>query len=149
MMSIALSTRLTVNDQFDQQCRTAAAPQRQEQAVISRPMETGFHYGAILYYYMDGFIHHSTLVNGLALHPASLREGSMLVLNRRIGESLIIGGNIEIKLLSVRGESARLGIAAPPKVIVHRQEVYEKNQRALGAAFEDEQASNNEQGKAR
>ena len=57
----------------------------------------------------------------------------MLVLKRRVGESIVISGNIEIKLLGVRGESARIGIAAPPQVLVHRQEVYEQSRAPFNA----------------
>ena len=50
----------------------------------------------------------------------------MLVLTRKLDESIIIGENIEIKVLEVRGEQVRLGIVAPRSISVHRKELYEK-----------------------
>jgi carbon storage regulator len=53
----------------------------------------------------------------------------MLVLSRKIGESIIIGGQIVVKIMRVEGEVVKLGIQAPSEVPVHRQEVYEEIQR--------------------
>ena len=50
----------------------------------------------------------------------------MLILTRRIGEKLIIEGNVSVSVLSVKGNQIRLGIDAPPEVEVHREEVYHK-----------------------
>lgn len=50
----------------------------------------------------------------------------MLILTRRVGESLIIGDDIEIVVLGTKGNQTRLGINAPADVSVHRQEIYEK-----------------------
>lgn len=52
----------------------------------------------------------------------------MPILTRRIGESIIINGNIDVKVLSVKGNQIRLGIDAPENVVVHREEIYEKIQ---------------------
>ena len=49
----------------------------------------------------------------------------MLVLTRRKDESVIIGDNIEIRIVDIRGNRARLGISAPTDVTVHRKEIYE------------------------
>lgn len=49
----------------------------------------------------------------------------MLVLSRLRDESIIIGDNIKITIVDVRGDKVRLGIDAPNEVPVHRQEVYE------------------------
>ena len=49
----------------------------------------------------------------------------MLVLSRRRDESIIIGDNIVITIVEIRGDKVRLGIDAPRNVTVHRQEVYE------------------------
>lgn len=49
----------------------------------------------------------------------------MLVLSRKPGESVIIGGDIHVRILEVKGESVRLGIEAPKETTVHRREVYE------------------------
>ena len=48
----------------------------------------------------------------------------MLVLTRRVGESVIIGDNITVTILEVRGDVIRVGIDAPREVNVHRSEVY-------------------------
>ncbi len=48
----------------------------------------------------------------------------MLVLARRQNESIMIGDNIEVTILEVRGEKVRLGINAPTDVPVHRKEIY-------------------------
>jgi carbon storage regulator len=52
----------------------------------------------------------------------------MLVLSRKVGEAVMIGDNIRIMLVDIRGDKVRLGIAAPPEVIVGRLEVHEKRQ---------------------
>ncbi|MCT6818662.1 MAG: carbon storage regulator CsrA [Lysinibacillus fusiformis] len=49
----------------------------------------------------------------------------MLVLSRKIGESIMIGDQIEVKVLAVEGDQVKLGIVAPKAVKVHRAEVFE------------------------
>jgi carbon storage regulator len=65
----------------------------------------------------------------------------MLVLTRKLGESVTIGDDIKITILGVRGRQVRLGIIAPQKVTIHREEVYfkiqEENKRAVTATNED------------
>lgn len=52
----------------------------------------------------------------------------MLILTRKAGEVLVIGDEIEVTVLGVRGQQVRLGIKAPKDVSVHRQEIYDKIQ---------------------
>jgi len=53
----------------------------------------------------------------------------MLVLTRRKDEKIMIGDDIEIMVVEIRGDKVRLGVSAPATVAVHRQEVYEAIQR--------------------
>jgi carbon storage regulator len=50
----------------------------------------------------------------------------MLVLTRKVNQSIVIGNGIEVVVLEVRGEQVRLGIKAPRDVAVHRKEIYEQ-----------------------
>ena len=53
----------------------------------------------------------------------------MLVLSRQRDESIVIGDNVVITIVDIRGDKVRLGIEAPGEIPVHRQEVYEAIQR--------------------
>ena len=59
----------------------------------------------------------------------------MLVLTRKIGESIQIGDDVRLTILSVQGRSVKVGVTAPKDVTVHREEIYEKiveeNRRAV------------------
>jgi carbon storage regulator len=50
----------------------------------------------------------------------------MLVLTRKVNQTIVIGDNVEVVVLEVRGEQVRLGIRAPRDVSVHRKEIYEQ-----------------------
>ena len=49
----------------------------------------------------------------------------MLILSRCKNESIMVGENVEVKIVDVRGNKVRLGITAPRSIAVHRREVYE------------------------
>lgn len=53
----------------------------------------------------------------------------MLVLSRQKDESIIIGDDVEVTIVDVRGDKVRLGISAPRSISVHRKEVYDAIQR--------------------
>lgn len=50
----------------------------------------------------------------------------MLILTRKVGESVLIGDDISITVLSVRGNQVKLGVQAPKEVSVHREEIYQR-----------------------
>ena len=54
----------------------------------------------------------------------------MLILSRKSGESIVIDGQIHVKIVRVEGDVVKVGIGAPKDVPVHRQEVYEEIQRS-------------------
>jgi carbon storage regulator len=65
----------------------------------------------------------------------------MLILTRKLGESVTIGDDIKITILGVRGRQVRLGIIAPHKVAIHREEIYfkiqEENKRAVDSTVDE------------
>lgn len=65
----------------------------------------------------------------------------MLILTRKLGESVTIGDDIKITILGVRGRQVRLGIIAPQKVTIHREEIYfkiqEENKKAVESKIDE------------
>lgn len=53
----------------------------------------------------------------------------MLVLTRRIGETLNIGDDVQVTVLGIKGHQVRVGISAPKNIPVHREEIYERIKR--------------------
>jgi len=71
----------------------------------------------------------------------SVKGEAMLILTRKLGESITIGDRIKITLLEIKGKQIRIGIEAPADVIVHREEIYriiqEQNIQAAGSASQE------------
>lgn len=61
----------------------------------------------------------------------------MLILTRRVGETLMIGDEVTVTVLGVKGNQVRLGVNAPKDVAVHREEIYERIKREQGGEGEE------------
>lgn len=64
----------------------------------------------------------------------------MLILTRRVGEALMIGDEVAVTILGVKGSQVRIGVRAPKHVTVHREEIYERINAEEGKEPPDETA---------
>lgn len=66
----------------------------------------------------------------------------MLILTRRVGETLMVGDDVTVTVLGVKGNQVRIGVNAPKEVAVHREEIYQRIQREKNGG-EDEDGIGN------
>ncbi len=64
----------------------------------------------------------------------------MLILTRRVGETLKVGNDVDVTVLGVKGNQIRIGIKAPKTVAVHREEIFERIQREAELAARSNQS---------
>jgi len=72
----------------------------------------------------------------------------MLILTRRVGETVMIGNDVTVTVLGVKGNQVRIGVNAPRDVAVHREEIYEriKREEAQGGRQEERPRGNGQDG---
>ncbi len=74
-----------------------------------------------------------------ALQALDWRAGRMLILTRRVGESLMVGDNVTVTVLGVKGNQVRIGVNAPKDVAVHREEIYTRIHEGTQPPAKDEE----------
>lgn len=62
----------------------------------------------------------------------------MLILTRKVGEALMVGDDVNITVLGVKGNQVRIGVSAPKEVAVHREEIYQRIQKEKNQAAKSE-----------
>ena len=70
----------------------------------------------------------------------------MLILTRRVGETVMIGDDIAVTVLGVKGNQVRVGVNAPKEVSVHREEIYERIKREEQTGISSRRVSSSEIG---
>lgn len=68
----------------------------------------------------------------------------MLILTRRVGETLVIGDEVQVTVLAIKGNQVRIGVNAPKEIPVHREEIYEriKKEKEAGIHHHADEKSN-------
>jgi carbon storage regulator len=84
----------------------------------------------------------SALKGTLVEHHEWERRDIMLILTRRIGETLMVGDEVTVTVLGVKGNQVRIGVNAPKDVAVHREEIYQRIQKERSGSGGDDNQGN-------